>query len=136
MNSDEKLSGKLYCASLIVIVVISAAAAVMKICGVGFDFGPCPFYAATGYYCCGCGGTRAFSALLRGNIISALEYNAFVPYFVGVSAVFLITQTLSVLTRGRIKGMTLRPVWFIAGVSILILQCAVKNLILFLGNTR
>lgn len=35
----------------------------------------CPFYAMTGFLCPGCGGTRAFYALMRADFLSALYYN-------------------------------------------------------------
>lgn len=38
-------------------------------------FPPCPFHALTGFYCPGCGSQRAFSALVHGELISALHYN-------------------------------------------------------------
>jgi Protein of unknown function (DUF2752) len=36
----------------------------------------CPFHAATGLWCPGCGGTRALRALLRGHVVTALGFNA------------------------------------------------------------
>lgn len=41
------------------------------------DFFPrCPFFTLTGLYCSGCGSQRAVSALLHGNFIIAIHYNA------------------------------------------------------------
>jgi hypothetical protein len=37
---------------------------------------PCLFYQATGFYCAGCGTTRALHALLHGNVAAALHDNA------------------------------------------------------------
>ncbi len=36
---------------------------------------PCYFYAITGLHCPGCGATRAVTALLNGDISSALSFN-------------------------------------------------------------
>jgi hypothetical protein len=36
---------------------------------------PCPFLYLTGYYCPGCGTSRAFHQLLHGNIINAFNLN-------------------------------------------------------------
>ncbi|MDE5946912.1 MAG: DUF2752 domain-containing protein, partial [Oscillospiraceae bacterium] len=41
----------------------------------------------TGYYCCGCGGTRSFYAFLEGNIIDSFKYNPIVLF--GVVLLFL-----------------------------------------------
>ena len=35
----------------------------------------CPIHAVTGWYCPGCGGTRAVGALLRGDVVAALRDN-------------------------------------------------------------
>jgi len=42
-------------------------------------FPACPLRALTGYYCPGCGSTRALHQLLHGNIAAAFSYN---PLFV------------------------------------------------------
>ncbi len=40
---------------------------------------PCPFHAATGWWCPGCGMTRAVHRLVRGDLPGALSFNVFVP---------------------------------------------------------
>ncbi|MGN0677116.1 MAG: DUF2752 domain-containing protein [Ruminococcus sp.] len=48
---------------------------------------PCVFHMLTGYYCCGCGGTRSFFALLHGNISKSIRYNPIVVF--GVILLFM-----------------------------------------------
>jgi hypothetical protein len=36
---------------------------------------PCPFHALTGFYCPGCGSTRAMHQLLHGHILAAFDLN-------------------------------------------------------------
>lgn len=48
---------------------------------------PCVFHMFTGYYCCGCGGTRSFFALLQGNILKSLRYNPIIVF--GIILLFL-----------------------------------------------
>ena len=43
---------------------------------------PCPFYAATGLWCPGCGMTRVVHHLLRGDVLGSLSFNIFVPIVV------------------------------------------------------
>ncbi len=45
----------------------------------GSRFPACTFRAATGLWCPGCGLTRGFHQLFNGNLLSALQYNLFVP---------------------------------------------------------
>ncbi len=41
---------------------------------------PCFFQAVTGFYCPGCGGTRAVKALLQGDFWKSICYHPLVPY--------------------------------------------------------
>jgi len=41
----------------------------------------CPLYALTGYACPGCGLTRGFHALFHGDVLTALDHNAMLPFF-------------------------------------------------------
>ena len=59
----------------------------------GNPFPPCPFYALTGYYCIGCGMTRALHALVHGDVVRAFGLNplamtmlALVPMMIGWNA--------------------------------------------------
>jgi hypothetical protein len=45
----------------------------------GGAFIPCPFHAATGLWCPGCGMTRAFHHLVTGDVPSALSSNLLLP---------------------------------------------------------
>ncbi|NUN93831.1 MAG: DUF2752 domain-containing protein [Verrucomicrobiae bacterium] len=38
-------------------------------------FPPCPFHALTGWYCPGCGSTRALHQLLHGHLVAACRFN-------------------------------------------------------------
>ncbi|MGI9034640.1 MAG: DUF2752 domain-containing protein [Pyrinomonadaceae bacterium] len=63
-------------------------------------FPPCPFHAMTGWNCPGCGLTRGFHALFRGDVLSALHYNAMLPVYAFIFGYILISLIL-VVTRGR-----------------------------------
>ena len=56
-------------------------------------FPVCPLYSLTGFACPGCGLTRGFHALLHGDVLTALDYNAMLPFFavlIGFAFVSLI----------------------------------------------
>lgn len=51
---------------------------------------PCLFRLLTGFYCLGCGGTRAARALLHGHFLLSAMYHPFVPYLaMAVPALFV-----------------------------------------------
>lgn len=62
----------------------------------------CPFHAVTGWYCPGCGGTRALFDLLHGDIAGAWRDNAFALTVVPVAlllSVFGSSRAGRALTR-------------------------------------
>lgn len=92
---------------------------------------PCMIHAMTGYYCPGCGGTRATYALLHGKIITSLYYHPIVVYGVFVGGWFMISQTVERISRGRIRiGMHYRDLYLWIALVIAILNCLIKNLVL------
>lgn len=63
-------------------------------------FPACPLYKTTGFACPGCGMTRGFHALLHGDVMTALDFNALIPLFLVVAG-YVTTSLLSVAVRGR-----------------------------------
>lgn len=91
---------------------------------------PCLFHLLTGYYCPGCGGTRAVRYLLRGEIWKSIQYHPLVVYMAAVAAV-----ELSRLAADRIKKRPVRYqkryeilVW--VGVAVILVNWGVKNYML------
>lgn len=88
-------------------------------------------HSMTGYYCPGCGGTRATYALLHGKIITSLYYHPIVVYGVVVGGWFMISQTIERLSRGKLcVGMRYRDLYLWIALAIAIVNCLVKNLVL------
>lgn len=57
----------------------------------------CPLYSLTGFACPGCGLTRGFHALFHGDIATALDHNALLPFFsllIGFAFVSLVFLAL------------------------------------------
>ena len=87
-----------------------------------FDLMECRLKATVGINCPGCGGTRALKSLIKGDILSALHYNAFAVYGAIIYGVFFITQTLERITKGRIKGIKFRMVYLWIAIVVLVIQ--------------
>ncbi len=94
---------------------------------------PCIFHSVTGFYCPGCGGTRAVSALLHGRIAASFVCHPLVPCAAITAGWFLISQSIERLSRHRVKiGMKYRDVYIWAALGIVILNFIVKNLLLII----
>lgn len=105
-----------------------------------FDFleymGVCTFYRITGYYCPGCGGTRAVFALFQGEIIRSFYLHPFVPYLGLVGGWFMISQTIERVSRGKIKiAMHFRMIYVWITLALIFMNFIWKNVVLFFfGN--
>ena len=93
----------------------------------------CFFHAFTGYYCPGCGGTRATFALLHGDILKSLFYHPFVGYVATVGGWFMLSQTVEYLSKGKLSvALHFRQVYMWIGIFLIVLNCLVKNVVKFL----
>jgi hypothetical protein len=72
---------------------------------------PCPFQALTGYFCPGCGTTRALHALVHGHLGEALGLNPLMVLmlpFLGYSLLSYVAFGV----RGRpLSGIVVSPLW-------------------------
>lgn len=88
---------------------------------------PCTLYTAVGLYCPGCGGTRAVSCLLQGEWIRSFCYHPVVPYTALLVACYTLSHTVSILTKGKVKAMLFRPIYFYVMIGIILLNWIIKN---------
>lgn len=96
---------------------------------------PCIFLLLTGFYCPGCGGTRAMARLLSGRLLSSLILHPLVLYTAAVGGWFMISQTIQRLSRRRIAiGMRYRDVYLWIALGIVIVNFLVKNICLLFGT--
>lgn len=115
---------------------IGAAILVLLISRIAdFDFlkllGPCVFHRLTGYYCPGCGGTRAVRALLAGRPLLSLWYHPIVLYGGAVCGWFMLSQTIERISGGRIRiGLHFREIYIWVALVFIIVNCLIKNLAL------
>ena len=82
-----------------------------------------------GFYCPGCGGTRAVEALLNGKIIESFLYHPAVLYGVVLYGIFMISHTLSLISRGRIKGIQFRSRYLYGAIFIILINFLVRNVL-------
>lgn len=91
---------------------------------------PCLFHKWTGYYCPGCGGTRAVRELFLGHWAASFFYHPVVPYGAALYGWFMISHTVEYLTKGRCPiGLRYTDKYLYVGLGIIVVQCVVKNVI-------
>lgn len=69
----------------------------------------CPFKNLTGYFCAGCGGQRAFHALLRGNVAEAFHDNLLI---------FIIIPIVSYKIILKMNGSAIKDVFILKNKGI------------------
>lgn len=95
---------------------------------------PCLFHLLTGFYCPGCGGTRAVRALLTGHPLLSLLYHPLVPYCGAVAAWFALSYLLYWITGRERFRLYLDLKYVYTGVGIVAVNFFVKNgALLFAG---
>lgn len=89
---------------------------------------PCWFHFISGYYCPGCGGTRAVRVLLHGHVLKALWFHPLVPYAAAVYLLFMITQSIERASHGRFPiGMRYHDCLTWIAVALIIGNFILKN---------
>lgn len=100
----------------------------------GKELPPCAFYELTGFYCPGCGGTRAVMALARGQALTSLRFHPLVAYTAVVGGWFMLSHTIENISRGKYSvGMKYRDGWLWGALALVIVQFLVKNILLIMG---
>lgn len=92
---------------------------------------PCAFYRLTGFYCPGCGGTRALLSLLQGHVLQALWYHVTVVYGAILYVLYMLTNSVELLSGGRLPvGMKYRNGYLYVALVLMALHVLIKNLLL------
>ena len=90
----------------------------------------CILYRFTGWYCPGCGGTRALSALLSGHPLQSFLYHPAVDYVGILCGWFMVSQTIERVSQKRIRiGMKYHDYYLWILLAILILHCGIRNIL-------
>jgi hypothetical protein len=86
-------------------------------------FPPCLFHKLTGLHCPGCGGTRAAHALLHGDLLAAVRFNALlVVGFPTMALAFWLQRSAERLGRNRFRNLA------VACASVFLAFTLVRNL--------
>ena len=96
---------------------------------------PCILYSIFGLYCPGCGGTRAVMYLMQGEVTKSFLHHPVVPYTAILLSVYIVSHTLNILTKGRLKAMKFRPIYLYLIVVIILIQFLVKNAYVFISGS-
>jgi hypothetical protein len=86
----------------------------------------CKFKELTGIPCIACGGSRAALCAFKGRFLKSIYYNGAVFYGMALAFWFFISHTLCIITKGKIKGLKWRDIYWKLGLIILFLQYIIK----------
>lgn len=137
MKKDESLDLYFYITGWICICLLAIFALVIHIFGrqILELVPPCAFHKITGFYCPGCGGTRAVFSLARGEIVRSFIFHPIVIYTLIVGGWFLISQSIQRITRNKIRiAMHFRPIYIWLALIIVLGNFFIKNALLLFCN--
>lgn len=130
LHSYRTIEDAFFLLGTVFAVAAAAAFLLSPLLHVRINLPPCWFHMITGYYCPGCGGTRAFYALCHGQILRAAWYHPFVPYAAAVYLYFMATQAVERISRGNIPvGMRYHNYLVWTAVALIIGNCILKNIL-------
>lgn len=132
MNGTDKIFyiiGLVLAGGLITAAILQAAD-ILVLTDIGM---PCSFRSVTGLYCPGCGGTHAVCSLAKGDILQSFWEHPFVPYTALCFLIFLVWNTIVTIEGGRkLPFFHFHTAYVYIGISILLIQWIIKNIMLFL----
>lgn len=96
----------------------------------------CYFQSVTGLYCPGCGGTRAFFSLLRGDFVRSFMFHPAVLYVAVTYVVFMITKCICIHKEKWNKMIFHLEYFAYAGIAVIVIQWLVKVIALVIFHVR
>jgi len=91
---------------------------------------PCLFHLITGFYCPGCGGTRAVRYLLRGQVLKSIQYHPLIFYIVAVTGAEVISFGIAKLAKRPQIHLKRYDLFVYAGIVIIVANWIFKNYML------
>ena len=129
MNKKFKQDDYVYYSLLITLVILTVIGIVIKNY---VKIPECIIYKNLHIYCPGCGCTRAFIAMLKGDFLESIYQNSTVLYTTIITIIYIVSQTISRITKNERIAMKYTPLFLYTGMGLLILNCILKNLILLI----
>ena len=94
----------------------------------------CYWYTHFGYYCPGCGGTRAFEYMLYGHFLKSFFYHPFVMYTISVIFLSFVSYITYFISRGNIMFFKIGIKHLILADFVIIFFFLIRNfLVLYFG---
>ena len=90
---------------------------------------PCLFYGVTGFYCPGCGETRAVNALLEGDILLALRQNVLIVILLLALVTLYIETVFKVVFEKRLKSLIINYKFLWIFLGFLLIYTVARNFI-------
>ncbi len=120
----------IYIIGWLIAVAMLTVYIISKVLGHAPSLPACLFHTITGYYCPGCGGSRAILAFFHGYLISAFCYHPVVAVFFVGYFVYMFLTSLHLLSKGRTLLIHARPIYLWILLILTISNCLVRNLVL------
>lgn len=134
-SSQKCLEEQLYIIGLIALpVMLVSGALFLGFISPKLEFG-CIFRAVTGFYCPGCGGTRALLECAHGHFLRAMWYHPFVVYSLALYLAFMISHTFAKIISG-IRGIRFHAWYLYGALAILIMNWVIKNILYFYAGVE
>lgn len=134
-KKDEKSETELYIMGWCILAALVLLVIFLRVTGMRLSqlLGPCMIHTFTGYYCPGCGGTRAVHALFSGNLLRSFLYHPAVLYIAVFGTWFMVSQTVQRLSRGKIRiAMHFRTGYLWVALGLIVVNFLIKNLALLI----
>lgn len=106
-------------------VLVAAAVVLLAARQFGIGLWPCTFAHVTGRPCPGCGMTRAFEAMARGDWAAMMSYHPFAPFLACVGVLVFVCAILPARPAGRVADavQSVEQKTALPAVCMLILLC-------------
>lgn len=129
-QSHRTIEDQFYILGIIIAVIAGAFIILYRLLPLQLRLPPCWFHLISGYYCPGCGGTRALRALLHGRLLLSAWYHPFVLYAASTYLYFMATQTIEHLSHGKMPvGMRYHNYIVWTAIALILVNFIIKNLL-------
>lgn len=91
-------------------------------------FPACPIYKVSGFACPGCGMTRAFHAILQGDVAGAFRFNIFMPLMFGILAFIFVSMAVHSIGGRRLRLPSIPAGITVACFVLMMIYGVVRNI--------